>query len=289
MTKIIAAVGVALVGGMLWANAALAGISKATFCKSRLYRDYESPLESLPAVAEIPRSGILSFAPAGIRLGRISLRQNRPRIIVGSGSFGYEMGSSVSTMANWNVISKLSRISSTGLTTSTVAEVSGFVGQVTNRAILDFVLKTPGKPGMYRYDISFSDQAGKPLGAFASYFRVVPANLNVLLSIQKRNLHPGEIVNFRVQNRGTEELEYTTLFRIQRRVKSDWVTTSLNGYRLPFPPTRLLSAGEVGQCESVRLPKNLPAGRYRIARSMERAYSSDRNSTFLRTVDFVVR
>ncbi len=257
------------------------------FCGRPLTHDFEEKLYGLPSIIEVPESGYLPFAST-IGLQKFSAPPNGGRIISGSGSFGYTIFSRNTIAVNWIVESKLARIDTSGVVTDMVGQTQEAIKEVSNRSIVEFVMKTPGSPGSYRYDISFSDGAGVPLGTYSNYIRVVRQRRSVVLALQRRALHPGEHLRMRVRNQGTEALDYTTVFHVQRRVASGrWSEVFSAGYRRPYPPTRFLGAGEIGKCEVIRLPSSLTKGRYRVVKEIGEAhFGSDASSVFRRAAEF---
>ncbi len=245
------------------------------YCDRPVVRDFEAPLRHLPFVESLGPGGQLPFAPAGVHLSLFSRPINQGLIVVisrGYSRFGYEIVRSTKTTVNWSVRSSLTRLAPTGGEEEVAAEASDLVDLAESAASSRFVLPVPTRPGPYRYDIRFSDVTGMPLGQYSEYLQVLRPKLAFRLGIRGRSFRPGHFLYSRWENLGSQLIEFTSVYWIERKVDGQW--TSVPNVRPTgrgFPPEFRVGGGRASQCMKVWLPHWLPKGVYRLGRAAGRS------------------
>jgi hypothetical protein len=244
----------------------------AGYCGQPVLRAYERELQGLPKIASLGRSGAVPFGPPSLRVGKVAFPSNRGRILTGGSSFGFSLRSSGNEVPlGWNVISELSELNTDGTTKRVVSAMQKYVKGISIHNMLDFVLKVPTEPGPYRYDMSFIDGNGGSLGRYSEYLESVRPTFAVKLDVRRPVYRPGETLNGRVENVGTEAIEPRGRPWIQRHTGTRWqyVTGAPSGPG--FPSTPFVGAGAAGPCLRVSLPSDLTPGRYRLVQGVRRA------------------
>lgn len=123
--------------------------------------------------------------------------------------------------------------------------------------------------GFYRFEMQIADQSGKVLGAYGNYFKVVRPFWRVRLGVTPRTARPGQRVWSRLENFGSESVEFGEEFGIQRLELGHWVSQPdlTSGVWLLW--AGWLGPGGTGFCNSIELPKDAPAGSYRFVKHVE--------------------
>lgn len=239
--------------------------SRSEFCTSPVPRDYAGPLLSLPPIRRIPRSGRLPFAPQ-----RLNIYLNRPGpVLTEGGDVGYNFSDrrfgSVLRL-NWIVSAQLYMMSADGTLGEEIENSEITIGVVRNDSPPVMELKVPSAPGLYRFDIQFTDTEGNSLGEFSEYFRQMPVRTKVRLGINGYRFHMRQVVASRIENFGTSTVTYDALDLLQRRVGGRWRGVPQANHRAVPLFQGIIQAGEAGRCGSFRITRNLSPGRYRIVK-----------------------
>lgn len=162
----------------------------ASFCGSRIVRDYEAPLRALPPASPVPSS--LPFAPPGLRATPfrstgegLLYRGVRPSLNL--------WGDGTRIDLNWNVKLLVSRPAADGSVGEVVSETTGWVGEVGGSHVL-VAKKALAELGTYRVDTSFESQSGEVLGSYFEYVQAIPVTWRVRLALNRRVVSPGGLV-----------------------------------------------------------------------------------------------
>ncbi|MDQ3725744.1 MAG: hypothetical protein M3335_07655 [Actinomycetota bacterium] len=197
------------------------------------------------------------------------------RVIVGKGGgFGYRFfdetyGRREQVRLDWSVGTSLSRIDRRGRVLRQVSSEEQLLGVVREIGELDFWLDTPGRFGLYRYDIEFRDQgSGEVLGSYSEYLRVVKPTYHAGLAVNRRHVRPGQRVFARVENRGTSWVEFGVPYAVQRFEGGRWVGQDLGIDAWPLPLI-YMGSGLTGECMPYRVPADASPGRYRFVKSLD--------------------
>jgi hypothetical protein len=136
-------------------------------------------------------------------------------------------------------------------------------GAATSTNPVQFSAPLPAASAFYRLDITFRTLGGRLRGTYAEYFRVVPREVHVRLSILHEQLLPGGQLVSRVENRGTSFVQFGRAFAIDRREAGAWLPEPIAPTAFPASAT-VMGGGLAGDCEVFGLPSNLRPGRYRL-------------------------
>ena len=121
------------------------------------------------------------------------------------------------------------------------------------------------EPGFYKLDIRVTD-AGRWSGRYGLYVKAEPPHGEGRLVLAGRRFRAGESVEMRVENLGTEKLDYGEAVSLERESGDGWEPVPaeyafhLIGY--------WTEGGEVGNCLSYKLPADLSPGRYRFVKEV---------------------
>jgi hypothetical protein len=255
------------------------------FCEPRVLVDYTAPLDGLPKVREPPKSGRLPFGPR--RLSFLAGSEPSPfapdeMVVAGSG-ITYRLsltGARYGKRLAWIVESRLVRVNGNGRGVRIAKRRSERVGflradsrvRPTPPRIVGF--RRVDEPGVYRYDIIFSSRAGRRLGRFSDYYRVVRDNSETRLVLNNSSFRVGDHVLEKIENPGTEPLAYGAgPGRFERLEGSSWVSLEfedLFGRPNVVPAiAMILAPGSASGCEFLgfEVPAGMTPGRYRVIKS----------------------
>jgi hypothetical protein len=239
------------------------------FCAATLVRDYLKPLHKFPPVRHVPNSGRLPFGPKGLLLRVIG---NGLR--VGPGPIGFVFTDEAvgrSRRLNWTITTELLRLSSPDqpilietkkrhVSVSTASKINGQRFSVS------------GSPDFYMVRIEFEDHAGRRLGIYSEYFRVVRPTFIARLGLNRARIEAGQTLFIRIENLGTEAILPASGFGVERYDGERWLDVG----RIQNPKLRprlreVVPAGQVGQCVQYLVPDEPSAARYRITNDIVRA------------------
>lgn len=240
------------------------------FCDGTPVHDYEAPLDRLPPVRRVPLEEDLPFGPRNLSIYQVGFS----RVIVGKGGFGYRFfdetyGRRDEVRLNWDVSTAVWRLDRRGNALRRVAAKDhhpGIVSEVDEE--LDFVLDTPGRPGLYRYDIEFRDDGtGEVLGSYSEYLRVVKPTFHAGIAVNRRHVRPGQRVFARIENPGTSWVEFGLAYAVEKFEGGRWVEQDLgvDGWLLPLIA---MGSGQSGWCMPYRVPRDASPGRYRFVKEL---------------------
>jgi hypothetical protein len=240
------------------------------FCKGVMLRDYEAPLDRLPPVRHVRLEEDLPFGPRNMSIYQSAFS----RVVVGKGGFGYRFFDETygrrekAVRLDWSVGTSLSRIDHRGRVLRRVGSEEQILGVVREIGELSFWLDTPGRPGLYRYDIEFRDQgSGEVLGSYSEYLRVVKPTYRAGIAVNQRHARPGQRVFARIENRGTSWIEFGLPYEVQRFEDGRWVEQDLgvDGWLLPL---LVMPGGQTGWCMPYRVPAEAAPGWYRFVKGI---------------------
>jgi hypothetical protein len=255
-----------------------------SWCKGTSVHDYRGPLNALPPVQHPPEQ--LPFGPPKLNLYSTAFSP----VIVGEGGFGYgffdETYRDRTLHLNWELTARVSRISSRGETLRTVRSRTVRVTDTSNPDEIDLWLRVPADPALYRYDLEFHDlQSGELLGTYSEYLRVVRRTFHARIAVNHKAFHPGQDAFARIENRGSEWVEFGVSYDVQRFEGGHW-GPSLLGERTWPAVAIVMSGGGSGFCMRYRIPPDAHPGRYRFTKGLG---SLDRKQGGVRTAVFRVR
>lgn len=247
------------------------GSSGTPFCRGQVAHDYAAPLRSMPRLHQVPPSGQLPFAPPNTFLKppvrEVFVPNGSGRAWVSYG-FSATPGHHRVFRLGWQIQLDVYRVNEQGQPVELVAKKLkqvGIVGEATfDRIRLAAAL--PAAPGFYRADLVFAKK-GRRLARYGKYMRVVRPATKVGMLGSTSEPAPGAELLVRVANYGTEAVIYGEPLKIEQRQGDRWVYYPI--YLGPWHRIRIrLLGGGLGSCESVSLPSDLPAGKYRVTKRL---------------------
>ena len=256
------------------------------FCAPTLVRDFG--LSSLPRAHEVPESG-KPFGHGAVDIYGGGWTRVMPQPV----SFGYgfsEHSYGGTVRLNWTVTAQLWAVDKTGATFQEVDSGELHIGRLGALHQPSIHLDPPkDRRGFYRFDLQITDEAGKELGSYDVYFKVVRPFWKPKLGLNRKWVHPGGTVLSRVENFGSETVQYGEAFRVQRFVGGQW----LEQPDLLAPRWLLwlgaLGAGGIGRCSSMSLPADASPGLYRIVKEVGPPPWPTGHKSFLLRSQFRVR
>jgi len=241
------------------------------FCKGQQVRDYEGPLDRLPAVRHVHSNEDLPFGPRNMSIYQSAFSP----LIVGEGGFGYRFfddtyGTRKAVHLDWDVTTTLSRIDRRGEVVRQIASEQQYFGVVTKIDEMTFWLDTPAgpRPALYRYDIEFDDHSsGEVLGRYSEYLRVVRPTFHARIAVDHDRVRPGERVFARIENRGTSGVSFGLEYEVQKLEGGRWTKQDLgvDGWLLPLI---VMSGGGSGWCMPYDVPSDASPGHYRFVKHL---------------------
>lgn len=242
-------------------------MAPSTFCSATVLRDYLAPLDRLPKLHSPGPSGQLGFGRRSIRL------QPLPSLLVGGGMIGYKLFLSRGAPAqhpNWTVITTLTRVNWRGRIAETHSHARRHVTTISRSrgAGVEFRVNRYAFP--YLLTVVFRNQAGKELGEYGFYFRVVDATANAHLGLSAPSYRPGSTVFARVENLGSSPVSYGAPYAIEHLDGATW-SKAPESPPGPWIMPLYLTAGGMTEngCHSFWIPPTMPPGRYRISKEAQ--------------------
>jgi hypothetical protein len=179
---------------------------------------------------------------------------------------------------NWLVEAQLARVDRRGRTTQSLGKIIKQVSRLRSTddrpsGDLDLSFRV-SKPALYRVEITFTDQAGKRLGRYGKYFRVLRPSLDARLVLNGAEFRPGETVSAHLENYGTDSLYYGLGRTIERYDGSSWTVAPESSQGVVLAIGLSSGPGESASCWSFNIPPNEPPGRYRFVWSGEALHGS---------------
>jgi len=223
-------------------------------------------LSQLPAVSEPPSDGDLPFGPKTVSL----VLSQGPILPIGQ-SIGFWLHSQNyvgHTPLNWILRNRIQPVDSAGQAGGVVARGRWRVRRINAANEVKLFLRPPPIPGFYRYDIEIADFDGKLLASYGKHLRVERRFWKARLGLDDNEFHPGEQVLSRVENLGTTTVLFGAEFSIQRHKGGRWAGIRHPEGGLWLAWLRGMDSGLAGSCSSLRLPRDFPAGDYRIVKEV---------------------
>lgn len=228
-------------------------------------------LSHLPPVRNAPFDGTMPFAPPNVNvyggslLGEVSPGRT-------SSGFGFSEENYDGTVRlDWTVTMQMWRLGGRGASLREVDSERLFIGELDAGNQPHISVETLGRHGFYRADVQFTDEDGRQLAAYSSYVKVMRPFWKARLRVDRRTYRPGQKVLSRLENLGTRTMTYGEEFEVQRLARGKWVAApdlTPNGSLLWLGVS---GPGAYGVCNSVRLPKDVAPGRYRIVKPVTEA------------------
>jgi len=237
----------------------------AGFCKTGVVRNYLKPLEAMPPLHGVPATSDLPFGPAGVFL---SERAVGP-IVSGRSSIGFSLSFGSRTLKpsprlDWTVVARLVRVARHEHARRALARQREHVVRLDSRSRRRFSFEISGRPSLYRFEIEFRNRAGKRIGRFGRYLRVLRPRRDARLTLETTSFQPGDTVSPRLENYGTESLLYGLEYSIESYDGATWARSPFDRPR-PVPLIGLRTgAGGAASCWGFTIPSDAPPGRYRF-------------------------
>ncbi len=235
------------------------------FCTPVVVQDYLQPLRQLPKLRAPSASGRVGFGPASLRLSPL------PALVASEGRVGYKLfleGQGRSLHPDWTVKTTLARINWKGRVLKVVDQVQRRVKTLRagRGAGVQFEIKGVAAP--YRVTTVFRSKAGRKLGKYGFYFRLVRPSSSVALSLDASSYRAGTTVFGRIENFGTGWVSYGAGYTIERLEGGAWKKAPES----PEAFTLQAFSAEPGMsgagCSAFRTRTWTPLGRYRMAKEV---------------------
>jgi hypothetical protein len=187
--------------------------------------------------------------------------------------FGYSFSEheySGTVLLDWTVAAQLWAVDGTGTAFRQVDHDELRIGRLSAARQPRIELQPElGKRGFYRFDMQITDRTGKVLGSYSAYFKVVRPSWQVRLGLTRDKVRPGQRILGRLENYGSETVEYGEPFGVQRFEQGRWVSQpdlSPQGWLMW---AGFLGPGGTGLCNALNLPPDTRPGRYRLVKGVE--------------------
>jgi hypothetical protein len=241
-------------------------------------------LLGLPPVREVPEFGKV------LGRGAVNIYGGWDRVMPEPRGFGYgfsESNYSGTVELNWNVTAELWAVDRDGNEFQRFDREELFIGRLDAADQPNIEVDPPrGRRGFYRFDMEISSKSGKVLGSFGAYFKVVRSFWKVRLGLAHDVVRPGQRVFSRLENYGSETVDYGESFSIQRREGGRWVGQPDLTPNVWLLWLGTLSPGRTGLCNSIDLPASINPGRYRF---LKRVGLGPRRKSATLTAPFTVQ
>lgn len=227
-------------------------------------------LLDLPPIQEVPEE-------AGKALGRgaVDIYGGWGRVMPKPTGFGYgfsEHNYSGTVLLGWTITAELWTVDKNGSAFQKVDSQELFIGRLDAAHQPAIEVEPPkDRRGFYRFDMQIESAAGKTIASYGAYFKVVRPYWNVKLGLARNQVQPGQRVFSRLENFGTETVSYGESFSIERFEDGRWIRQPDLTPRLWLMWGGILGPGGTGLCNSIRLPADIDAGRYRVIKLAERS------------------
>lgn len=248
-------------------------------CHAKTIVDYSQPLREMRPIRRLPRSGkglprsgTLPFAPRGVKVHVVG-----EGALAGSHAIGFSLDPAQLETGSFSlrhVEAELMLVTRSGRAVRTLTSRHWGPRRYDNGAAPKLSFEV-GRPAFYKVEVTFSDTGGHRLGRYAEYFRVLNRSVSVAVTLVRQDLHPGDIVESTVENRGTTWLEFGEEFSIERFADGAWRQTALapGGF---ITVGYAISGGSGYVCRNLRLPTDVAAGHYRFIKPVSVAGGGDR-------------
>jgi hypothetical protein len=251
---------------------AVAGaVQGADFCKRRLAVDYAAPLAGMPGAHPLPE-GELPFGPRNFSVATVGHIIGRPHVALVGSNFGYTFAGKNNPYRvldlGWRFEATAWAVDRDGRVLRRLGTRGWHVTKVKELSTLQVAF--PAKqPGFIRVDVRITTLAGRTLGRYRDYFRLLEPSADVRLAVDDASVHPGERVVGLVENHGAANLsDVSPFFEVEHLSAGVWST-------VPQPPSPqsiagwgwFLTPGENGRCYGYVVPADAAPGRYRFSAS----------------------
>jgi hypothetical protein len=245
--------------------AGLAPAQAADFCKKGVVHNYSKPLEEMPPLRSVPLTSDLPFGPAGLFISERATGS----IVSGKTAAGFSLsfGSNAqrpTPRLDWTVVARLVRVARRERAKRLLQSRVAHLVRMEPGEMRRFAFRLSGRPSLYRLEIEFRNRAGRRIGRFGRYLRVLGSSKRARIVLARRSFRPGATVSPRLENYGTESLFYGLGYSIQLHDGASWVRSPSFPPR-PVPAIGLRTGpGETAACWKFTIPRDAPPGRYRF-------------------------
>jgi hypothetical protein len=266
----LASLGAAVIGTGLVGGPAAAQMSGSS-CPTVRTRDFAAAMRGFPAIRHVPASGHFPFGPR-----KMSITPLGSAVQAGRGRIGFRIGlfprSGARHHLGWAIHLDVTRLSANGAERRPVAErlIRPNHSQEVGREEASIGALVSGVPAYYRLDIAIDSASGAVLGNYSEYVRVVPPTISVKLALNGDVFRPGDLLVSRIENRGTVGVNFQPVQpRLERETPAGWRTVPQEKQSSIGVGMRVfVVGGGAGPCNGLRLPTNLPVGRYRVSETV---------------------
>jgi hypothetical protein len=106
-----------------------------------------------------------------------------------------------------------------------------------------------------------------------------PPPFKARLAISGTAVRPGGVLRIRLENVGAGDFSYVLAYGLARRDHGSWTRLPTGPF---FAPLLVVRAGTASPCQSVGIPRDADAGRYRVTKKLRRVGSSRTAPVFVR-------
>lgn len=237
--------------------------SDPAFCQPTVVRDFLARFDLFFIREARPRAdGSLHFGPSSIRIASL------PSLLVGDGKVGYRLflePGAKPAHPRWRISATLTRIHWGKRLFVAIDGTSRKVRTVAPGQSTGASFEVPTEPAYYLVSVTFRSLAGRRLGYYRFYFRVVHPIDDGRLALNAAAYHRGETVLGHVENFGTVPVSFGAGVTIERPEGAGWVPAAETP-RGPVPAIAyVVGAGmSADRCSAFSIPPTMPPGRYRM-------------------------
>jgi hypothetical protein len=255
-------------------------------CESRQAVDYAAPLARMPGAHPLPE-GELPFGPRNFSVATLGWSHVA---LVGS-SFGYSFSGKHEPYRvldlGWRTTATAWAVDPDGRVRRKLGSRQWKVDKVKELSKLQLSFPAE-RPGFVRVDVRIASLAGRRLGSYRDYFRVLARTEDTAIAIDRGSVHPGEAIVAQVENRGAGHISGRAApLEVERFAGGAWEV-------VPQPPTPesvasfglFLGPGEASRCHAYVVPADAPPGRYRLATTI-RVANSGRHRSLTRAFEVI--
>lgn len=235
------------------------------FCNRTVVRDYLARVPKHPPT-EPKRDGRLHFGPSSIRIKAL------PQLLVGGGEVGYQLHLRPGAKAahpRWKIRTTLARVHLRKRLNVFVDATQRQLKTIGRTRGAGISFEVPDEPAYYLLNARFTNLAGRVLGSYRFYFRVVPVTTRARLVLNASAFARGSTVFGQIENLGTASISYGAGARIERFDGVSWIRPP----ELPPQPVPailyLAHAGAASRCFAFDVPPSLAPGRYRMVKEVD--------------------
>jgi hypothetical protein len=238
-------------------------------CSISVVQDYAAPLAAMPPLPPLAAGRTtLPFGPGHVTLiYRPGQQVALPGTEQGVGFILVTApGRERAARPDWLVSTRMVKVSEAGRTERVLQTRRARVGELAPHAPIRLGLGASGEPGFYRVEIVFRNRAGRLIGRFGGYKRVLVGNLDVRFSLERTAVHPGETIEPRLENIGAAFLSFGLGTRIEVLQGGTWAPSPF-GNVPPVPANGYVNVepGEAASCWRQTIPTGAAPGTYRAS------------------------